>query len=195
MAKKPSKRLPKPKPRRSVSRATRAKISKGIKSYWQRVRETQAKYKLKSLSSAKEFYKAREKIAADRFERIAIDSASDRPKHISKTVLKKFGKVLERGKDKGRIVMYYDRLKKEPIKAKRAIKMRRENTVSRVALRAQELTKTAQGRFAEKYWPKYALKRGYLTEFEAKRFAVKLLRLRKTDDSVRVGMKNIYGYS
>lgn len=189
-----SSRKPSRKPSRKLSLPTKKKISDGLKRYWQRIRDIKKSYSVKDIRTALNIYRTREKVAENRFERIAIFDAKERPSYVSKAMLKKFGKRLQRGKDKGKIVLYYDRLNKQPIKGKLALRMRYENTVARLALRAQELTMTQQRYFVDRFWQKYAKKRGYLTEKEAKRMMKKILSLRRKDPVIRRQVRNIYGY-
>lgn len=175
-------------------RSKSSKIARGMRRYWRRVHAIQREYGLRDIRSARARYRTDVLMASRRFERIAIDRVEDRPRYISKSMIMKYGKVLTRGRDKGRIVLYYDTATKRAVTARRAFRMRLENTISRLAIRAQLLTKTQQSFFAKKYWPRYAKRRGYLTEFEARRMIRKLLRLRRYDPKVRIGMRNIYGY-
>jgi len=191
----PSKKKAIAKPSAKVSvKASGKRISKGLQKYWAKIREIKESYGVKDIRTARNIYKTREKVSQSRFERFAFERREDFPPYVSRRMIRKFGKRLERGKDRGKIVLYWDKLKAEPIKGKTALRMRYENTVSRLALRAQELNMTQQRYFVDRFWPAYAKKRGYLTEFEAKRLIRKLLSLRRKDPIIRRQMRNIYGY-
>lgn len=172
-----------------------SKISLGVRRYWRKVKRIQKSYGLDDIRSARARYRTDVLQSSRRYQRLALRDIKERPRYISLATVKKYGKVLRRGRDKGKIVLYYDTLKKRPVTARHALRMRYDNAIARLAIRAQILTKTQQKFFADKYWPRYAKKRGYLTEFEAKRMIRKLLRLRWKDFRVRIALRNIYGYA
>lgn len=187
----PRRRIP-PKP--IGKKSARAKsISKGVSRYWKEVRRIADSRKI-SIASAKNFYRSVERVKPDRFERIVVDSKSKRPRKISAKAFDKFSKKMEGGRDKGKYVVYYDRNKKKVVGGKPALRQRRKLQVERLAFKMLGKPKNEQ-RFAHKFWPKYALKRGYLTEYESRIVAKKLLAERRKDKNLARRMKEVYDES
>lgn len=167
--------------------------SRALRKYWREVKDIQKRFNLRSITSARNKYKTVLKISSTRFERLAYDPKA-RPRKITAKASKKFGKIFARGKDAGKEVIYYDTLKKRVVNAKNAIKLRREFAIERLAIQMRETSTTVQRYLVNKYWPKYAKKRGYLTEIEARRVAKKVIRVKYKDHKTRLNLKNIFGY-
>jgi hypothetical protein len=153
---------------------TRRKISRGVKKYWRKVREIAEDREIE-LTSARNVYSTIEKIAADRIERIVIKSKSKRPRKISAKAFDAEALKKERGREKGKYVIYYDALKKRVVDGKTALRMRYRFRVERLARALEEASKTSQGAIVKR-WPKKARKRGYLLPKEAEQVAAKLLK-------------------
>lgn len=180
----------KPKPR--PSKKTKAKISKGLKKYHRRIKQIQEEIGLKKYRSARHFYETRERVKRDRYKRIVIAPGEDKPKFITKSELDAYGKKMKWGKDKGKTVIYYDTVEKEAVGGKHALRQRRKLQVERFGNKMLERGKTEQRYFVEKFWPKRAKKRGYLTKKESERVALKVLRSMRKDRELAKRVKDVF---
>lgn len=149
-----------------------------------------------SQESAKVFYRTVVKNDKYRIERLVMKDARNKPKWVSKKQFDKLAKKVSKGKEKGKFIMYVDKVLQKPVDAFYALRMRRELMINRFSIWLQNIVKSRQRQFV-KYWPKKALQRkkpAFLTEYEAKLVAKKIVKDFYKDDNVLNAVRKVFYY-
>jgi len=178
------------------------------------VREIKRSWKLETIAAAREIYSAVESIKRTRYQRLAFDGLKNRPKFLKLKDAKKYGKWILKRRKRGfnipkgtqEFVVYWDTLKKEPIKAKTALRARRKAQVSRLAYRLME-SRWSDLRRVHKFFPESARKRKkrrkvgirgyqkYVTKSEALSASKKIMKARRKDRKLWHWVFDRYGES
>lgn len=109
---------------------------------------------------AKIFYETIEKISKDRIERIVYEAGKPPRKFVKafgRKAVERFSREMTRGKDKGKLVFYYDTSFKTPLDQQAALLLKGENRIARIATDLLDYTWN-QYRSFWKYFDKEDLK-------------------------------------
>lgn len=150
-----------------------------------------------SIQSAKLFYNKVLKNDRYRIRRFAINDMRRKPSYVKAKDVRKFGKLVSKGREKGFTIFYVDTLLQKIVDAHYALKLRKVLMVNRFTIYLVEIPKSKQRAFL-KFWPKRALKRKtkptFLTESEARQVAKKVVAQFYKDDRLFESLKRIFYY-